>query len=760
MHPERSSLSIRLTEPVVPLRNTPDCTTSRHRGGEMLPPAIVRGLLTLKLTKPTKVSSIELQLHAKASTRYAQGAGPSRVDVTEQYKVHSVSTVVFKAEPVPQKRRRATSTTPRVQFLDDHTGSRAQHGTRLNGVGSRHWQAPSDPHGVPRSASLDPQWSRRRLSSDELEIDYGTSPQRSPISNDPAPLYLPVDQHSFPDSNVAGRSQSVASSSRITEPQSSPSPFRRTWTPDNPHGSPASSVHSRRDIALSRTSSIEEVPEDDSDESVDTSAMRPGSVAYYGLSRIATSSSSRGSEQDHRGRSSSRFSFGKVAHIFEAVKGRVRSRSASAGSRPRSFDQEERGRSLTKGKGIAQVSTHGVRHAPPQIGVAELSVADGANDQSGDGWVVFPEGTYTYPVFFTIPNNSPPTMKADHGSLTWKVKVEVKRPGAFTSKMTAQKEVMVVCAPKDDDSEEVGGMIDLQRQWEGQLQYHVQITGRGVPVGGKIPFQITIMPLAKVKVHSILVYLDERTEYYTRAELRARSDVIRRATLLVIRHQNSDERHSKPILPLTSDEQDAFRNSPLYRFLKHGEDESEVASSFMGPGPWTIRNQLRVPDSCSILHPSNQNKGSNVTVNHTLKLVLRVEKEEGTVTTGRKKMYDIVIHIPIQILSCHCTSEWTSLPGYDEALQSEGDSPEDTSTCPCRTRREAQARTHSQATDTFTRPSERGTSPATSNSEALDTCPSDSLASRTHLHERLMSGLVSERGEAPPSYERFEAIYV
>jgi hypothetical protein len=145
----------------------------------------------------------------------------------------------------------------------------------------------------------------------------------------------------------------------------------------------------------------------------------------------------------------------------------------------------------------------------------------------------------------------------------------------------------------------------------------------------------------------------EWTEYYTRAQSRARSDAIRRTTLLAIKHNNSDGRHSEPILPLVSDKPDAFRKSPLYRFLRPGEDESEVASSFMGPGPWTIDCQLRVPDSCSILHPSNRTKGSNVMVNHTLKLVLRVEKEEGTVTT--RKSYDIVIHIPIQILSVSFT---------------------------------------------------------------------------------------------------------
>jgi hypothetical protein len=384
-------------------------------------------------------------------------------------------------------------------------------------------------------------------------------------------------------------------------------------------------------------------------------------------------------------------------------------------------------------------------------------MADGANDQSGDGWIVFPEGTYTYPMFFMIPNNSPPTMNADHGSLIWKVKAEVKRPGTFMSNMTAQEEVIVVCAPKDDDADDPE-VIDFQRQWEGQLQYHVQIARGSVPVGGKIPMQLTIMPLAKVKVHSIIVYLDERTEYYTKVQLRARSDAIRRATLLVIRHNNFDEWNSKPILPLMSDESDTFRKSPLHRFLRPGENESEVASSYMGPGPWTIRHQLGLPDSCSALRPSNQTKGSNIMVNHTLKMVLRVEKGEAT-ATGKRKLYDIVIHVPIQILSCHCTSEWTSLPHYDETLQLEGDSLEGTSTCPCRSRRGAKPRSVSHVTNTLSRAVQRDGSPNAHSLSALDAFPFDSPAGRTRLHERLMSGLVSETGEAPPSYERLSVVY-
>ena len=116
-------------------------------------------------------------------------------------------------------------------------------------------------------------------------------------------------------------------------------------------------------------------------------------------------------------------------------------------------------------------------------------------------------GTYTYPIFFTIPNDSPPTMKADHGSLIWKVKAEVKRPGTFTSRLTVQQEVIVICLPTDDNTEDIEG-IDMEKQWEDQLRYRVQIAGRSFPVGGKVPFQLTIMPLAKIKVHSISICLE------------------------------------------------------------------------------------------------------------------------------------------------------------------------------------------------------------------------------------------------------------
>ncbi|PSR72721.1 hypothetical protein PHLCEN_2v11416 [Hermanssonia centrifuga] len=58
----KNCLEIRLTESVVFLRGGDG--TGRHRTGTQptAPPAMIRGLLTLNVAKPTKISSIEVEL--------------------------------------------------------------------------------------------------------------------------------------------------------------------------------------------------------------------------------------------------------------------------------------------------------------------------------------------------------------------------------------------------------------------------------------------------------------------------------------------------------------------------------------------------------------------------------------------------------------------------------------------------------------------------------------------------------------------------
>lgn len=278
-------------------------------------------------------------------------------------------------------------------------------------------------------------------------------------------------------------------------------------------------------------------------------------------------------------------------------------------------------------------------------------------------------GTYTYPISFTIPGDSPPTLDCTHGSVKWRLKASVHRPGAFIQKMTTQREVVLIATPGEDDTEDTENII-VERQWESQLQYLISISGRSFYIGGTIPLHMTILPLAKAKIHRISVILEgtycpvatitygfhhsfiilERTDYYTQMKRIARTDALHRVPLLALR---SNQKESEPILPLTSDDPEAFKHSPFYSMVTPDDDPSEIASNFMGPGPWTVHYELSLPKSCGQIHFSNKNKRSNVIVAHNLKVILRVERGDGEVDpkTGNPRLFDIVVHIPVNILS-------------------------------------------------------------------------------------------------------------
>lgn len=61
-----NSLTISLTENTVFLRGVD--FTGRRRNHDNETPAIIRGLLTLELSKPTRISSIEIELQGKTAT--------------------------------------------------------------------------------------------------------------------------------------------------------------------------------------------------------------------------------------------------------------------------------------------------------------------------------------------------------------------------------------------------------------------------------------------------------------------------------------------------------------------------------------------------------------------------------------------------------------------------------------------------------------------------------------------------------------------
>lgn len=800
---EKNTLCIRLTESVVFLRTSN--SSGRDHSQDIAAPGIVRGLLTLNIVKPTRISSIEIELQGKATTSFFEGVGARRIEVTEQHKVFTASTVFFQAASLPSARRTASVGPGLPDRNYDH--DYAYHEVHLPGEDTSVPSSQHAPHpnGLPspvfytRSASVDPRQPPSPISgrsfSDNTVLQRGS---HAPLHLDtiplpPTPPYSPPLNSSFITDNRPSPSHShsdlLSQSSGHPRPEDSPAQtledLRRAFMnnieagqPSLGHrssfhtptvGSSASSIHSHRDMSLSRRPSIEDISENEQlsgHTSRFTSRTHTSPVESQGLTQSPSVVSNISAAHEDRGRKHSRFSLHAVASVIDTMVERVRSRSPRAEShrRSKSINHDgERGRTLDRGMGklpeqpLHEHDKH--KHYSTLGKVGEFLGLEEEHKEVGEGWKEFKKGTYTYPISFTIPNNSPPTFECDYGTMIWRLKAEVHRPGAFTPKLTAQRDVLVVAAPCEEDTEDSENII-IERQWESQLQYLIAISGRRFPTGGTIPIDLTIIPFAKAKVHRIAVYIDERIECHTPTRRTVRSQPTHRITLLSLENEVDGESH--PLLPLISDDPEAFRKSPLYQLLNAHDDENEVAMAVMGPGPWSFHHEVQLPQHCSLIHFSNRNKKSNVTVHHTLKIVIRVERGDDEATdphTKKTKLFDIQVQTPVRILSCHCTPAWTSLPRYHEVLERDFDNRRVSCPCDLRAARSSHCGTNDNELHTpvsldrvfsidSTVSSVDNHSPAGHSGTLVQT-----LVGRSTQYERLMSGMESEAGEAPPAYE-------
>ncbi len=363
-----------------------------------------------------------------------------------------------------------------------------------------------------------------------------------------------------------------------------------------------------------------------------------------------------------------------IGLFLDAVKEKVRSVSRATAERdtpPHSLtrdgsgDHFERRDSSRQGRARERRDAHSALER-----VTEVLGMESEEDEDGDiGWKEFRKGVYTYPVSFAIPPGSPPTMSCEFGMVTWRLKAVAHRPGTFTTKLSAGKEVVVVASPSEDDTEESESII-VERQWDTQMQYLIAISGRSFAVGGTIPFSITFAPWTKMKVFRLHVVIEgtlprgylfhgcrtnfilstERVDYFSDFKKLVRTDPLNRIVLLAIKDQHKDH----PILPLESDDIEAFKGSPLYSGAESEDEISETVANLMGPGPWTVQRSIPLPKTCSELHFTNKNKKSNITISHTLKVIFRVQRgddQELDKQTGKRKMFDIVVQTPIHILS-------------------------------------------------------------------------------------------------------------
>jgi arrestin-related trafficking adapter 3/6 len=188
-----------------------------------------------------------------------------------------------------------------------------------------------------------------------------------------------------------------------------------------------------------------------------------------------------------------------------------------------------------------------------------------------------------------------------NGSVVYKL---VHRPGTFHPKLTASRVVTVISCHEEDDMDDHKSLA-VERTWENQMQYLISVSDKMFQLGGVILIDITFVPVAKFKIHRITIYIEERVDYYVEMKRVDKSDPVNRVDLLSLR---SHQRDCPPILPYSQTpwtRLEILLFIPFFPFHRRGRlsqrhprlplDPSKVASTLMGPGPWSVRAALRLP---------------------------------------------------------------------------------------------------------------------------------------------------------------------
>lgn len=287
-------------------------------------------------------------------------------------------------------------------------------------------------------------------------------------------------------------------------------------------------------------------------------------------------------------------------------------------------------------------------------------------------WFELRKGEYEYPFSLSLPNDLPPTLHADFGRVSYQLRATVFRSGPLVSNLVAECEVTVVQTPSPV-LPSASSSISLHRQCEDMLAYSVAIDGSSFPIGTAIPVHLTFAPLGKIRIHRLVLALEEKTDYYANERRTMRHEMPRKWSLLRLQSPDSD----RALLPVEGDDADILAQSPLFPYVQAAAAqrpaEAEAESILLAPldpaGPWHLCLQPPVTmERQAMINISCQHPASNIHIHHVLKITIRVEKLDGPPTErGARRIVDIVIGVPLILTHSKTSLEWVRLPQYEES---------------------------------------------------------------------------------------------
>ena len=228
----------------------------------------------------------------------------------------------------------------------------------------------------------------------------------------------------------------------------------------------------------------------------------------------------------------------------------------------------------------------------------------------------------------------------------------MRRSGALAPNLSTQTEVTLVQAP--DPATEP---LVIERECDDMLAYTLTVGARSFPIGTRIPLTLRCVPLSKVRVLRLVVALEEATEYYANARRVVRHELPRKWTLLHLGAQRA-------LLPV--DSADELAHSPVRPLVEGAAaralDPADVRDApLRAAGPWELALDPLVSLDQRRINISNMHGHANTAVQHTLRVVLRVER------TDEHRIVDMVIAVPIELTHSKTAAEWLALPTYAAA---------------------------------------------------------------------------------------------
>ncbi|ONH70115.1 Arrestin-related trafficking adapter 3 [Cyberlindnera fabianii] len=257
----------------------------------------------------------------------------------------------------------------------------------------------------------------------------------------------------------------------------------------------------------------------------------------------------------------------------------------------------------------------------------------------------FQPGDYVYNFEHPIPASFPETIDATFGSVNYHLEVLIERYGAFKSNITTKLPITIIRA-QSDDSVEDSEPIAISRDWEDQLHYDIIIASKAVVLNAYIPVAFKLVPLDKIKLHRIRIYMTESMEYYCRNKKVHRMQPTKKYMLL---------EHKAPPPPDLPPDADAKAKKMGNLLTSDGYDLTAKEFEFQVYVPQKLNSMQK-------LHPNTSYQ--NVKVHHWVKICLRLSR----MINGKPKHYEISIDSPIHILHQLCSHANTLLPAYDQPL--------------------------------------------------------------------------------------------